>query len=192
MRAVYFFSLALILSTSQHASAQEVGIEFAKMKVGTTLITESIESPKRRLEQKYVGKQDAWFVLEERQSKNGSAMESLGKVFYDHLGRRVKSERKRGITYHRPYSCMYATGTCTHEVDYPNPFTKKAEKRTKSKSSYKNRLEGDKLFVTWELANGSRQEVPYTLGPYRLRVASEYKNALGQLRGHTLVEVIEP
>ncbi len=186
------FLLLFLFTSTLPAHAQEVGIEFAQMPVGTTLVTESLDTPKRILEQKFVGEENGFFVMEERQSKNGEPMKDIGKVFYDKAGRRVKSERKPGVTYHKPYSCLFAVGECTHEQDYPNPFTKKAEKRTRSSQAYANRLEGKTLIVTWKLASGKQQEVPFTLGPYNLRVASSYKNALGQQRGHILKEIITP
>ncbi len=182
------FSFVLVMP----ASAENVGIEFEKMPVGTTLVTESLGDSPRILEQKYIGKQGDYFVMEERQSKDDGTMRDLGQVFYDTQGRLVKSERKPGITYYTPYSCLFALGECTQVLDYPNPFTKKKVKRTKSTGHYNNRLEGDTFIVSWQLVDGSRQEVPYTLGPYKLRVSSKYKNRLNQVIGHKLIKIVQP
>ena len=174
------------------AYAKDAGIQFDKMKIGTTLITQSLSGKKRILSQKYVGKRGDFFVIEESWRIPNEATESLGNVFYDAKGREVRSERPRGEFIYTPFSCMQTVGECANIYDYPNLFTKKKNKRTKSRSRYINRIEGTSFYVTWKMADDSIAEVPFQLGPYNFRVSSEYKNVLGQVRGHKLIEIIEP
>ncbi len=191
MRHLILTSLACLVLTAP-AYAQEVGIKFRDMKVGTTLVTQSLSGKKRVTSETYIGRKGNLFVMEEHWLNPDGTKVNLGKVYYDQKGRETGSDRRRGEFIYTPYSCMFAVGDCKHTYDYPNSFTKKKIKRTKSTSSYKNRLEGDTFFVTWKLADGSTAEVPFKLGPYNFRVSAKYKNALGQLRGHKLIEIIEP
>ncbi len=191
MRCLIFTSLACLV-LSAPAYAQDVGIKFGEMKVGTTLVTQSLSGKKRVTAKKYIGQKDNHFVMEEHWLNPDGTKVNLGKVYFDQQGRETGSDRRRGEFIYTPYSCMFAIGECEHTYDYPNRFTKKKIKRTKSTSRYKNRLEGDTFFVTWKLADGSTAEVPFKLGPYNFRVSAEYKNTLGQLRGHKLIEIIEP
>lgn len=186
------YAVALVFVSTLSVYAKDVGIKFDEMAVGTTLVTQSLSGKKRVSVEKYIGKRNGFHLMEESWLSPDGTSEPLGEVLYDNKGRRVRSERSRGSFIHTPFSCHFALGECTHIYDYPNQFSKKKNKRTKSVGRYKNRFEGDTLYVTWKMADDSIAEVPIKLGPYNLRVSSEYKNALGQLRGHKLIEIIEP
>ena len=184
---------ALLLSTTFiafPAHAEDVGIKFDEMKIGTTLVTEFHGSDPIRLSEKYVGRRGDFFVTEVMRSKGDEEPEFSSTSFYDSKGRLVRRDRTKGFEEYTPYSCMYALGECKHGYQYPNPF--KDYKQTKNSSEYVNRLEGDTYYVTWKMVDGSIAEVPYKLGPYNLRVSSEYKNALGQQRGFRLIELKVP
>ncbi|MGB7301680.1 MAG: VWA domain-containing protein [Burkholderiaceae bacterium] len=187
--AVGFVYVAL---TTVPAFAQDVGIQFEKMTIGTTLVTQSLGDDASVKSQEFIGQQGDFYVVKERRIDTDGASRPLGNTYYDLKGREVKADWHDGPAYYTPYSCMYAVGACEQSLDYPNPLTKKKVKRTVTVRKYVNRLEGNKLTVTWQLANGKTHEVPFELGPYNFRVSSRYKNALGQLRGHKLIELIDP
>lgn len=188
LACAFFFLLLLVLP----ANAQDVGIQFGKMKVGTTLVTQNLSGKKLVRSEKYLGRRGDFFVTEKSWVNADGTTKRIGNSFYDAKGRLIKTEHKTGQSTYTPFSCMFAVGACKHTHDYPNPFSKKTVKRTKSVSRYDNRLEGNTFIVTWKMADGSTAEVPFQLGPYNFRVSSKYKNALGQLRGHTLIKIIEP
>lgn len=185
-------SFACLALTAVSALAQDVGIQFGKMKIGTTLLTQSLSDSKSIKSQKFIGKQGNFYVVEENRIKTDGSTKPLGNTYYDLDGREAKADWHDGPAYYKPYSCMYTVGTCEHTLDYPNPLTKKKVKRSTSVRKYNNRLQGNTLIVTWELSSGKTHEVPFELGAYNFRISSRYKNALGQLRGHKLIELIEP
>lgn len=183
---------AFIAFIMTSAFAQDVGIQFDKMKIGTTLLTQSLSDDDKIKSQKFVGKQGDFYVVEESHIKADGTSKALGNTYYDSEGREAKADWFDGPAYYKPYSCFYAAGNCKQTLDYPNPLTKKKEKRSVSVRQYDNRLEGDTFIVTWKMASGKTHEVPFELGPYNFRVSSRYENALGELRGHKLIELIEP
>ncbi|MGB7206842.1 MAG: VWA domain-containing protein [Anderseniella sp.] len=174
------------------ALAQDVGIQFDKMRTGTKLLTQSLSDDTSVKSQEFVGKQGAFYVVKESRIYKDGTYKPLGNTYYDEKGREVKADWHDGTAFYTPYSCMYAVGMCEQTLNYPNPLTKKKDKRTVSVHKYNNRLEGNTLIMTWKLASGKTQEVPFELGPYNFRVSSRYENALGQLQGHNLIELIEP
>ena len=187
LRCLTLITTMIIVSP---AIAQEVGIKFHEMKIGTTLVTESYGTNPIRLSEKYIGKSGDFYVTEITRGKRGETLKFSSTSFYDSRGRLIRRDRTKGFEEYTPFSCHYTLGNCKHGYQYPNPF--KDYKQTKNSSEYTNRLEGDQLIITWKMADDSIAEVPYKLGPYNLRVSSSYKNALGEQRGHKLIELIEP
>lgn len=160
------------------------------MPPGTTLITETIGPRPLRLSEKFLGRRGEFFVIESRRRGTDGRWLLASTDYYDLQGRLVRRDRKNGTETYKPYSCLYTTGECQHIHRYPNPF--KNHRQTQNTRQYTSRLEGDELIVSWALVDGKRAEVPFRLGRYRLRVASEYRNRLGQEKGHRLIELIIP
>ena len=189
MNRLYYLVIIAIFFASP-ANSQDVGIKFNEMKIGTTLVTEFLGKKPFRLSEKYLGKRGNNFVTEVIRITNKGKSVFSSTSFYDTKGRLVRRDRSEGFEEYTPYSCFYVVGECRHGYQYPNPF--KNNKQTKNSGKYINRLENDTLIVTWKTISDSIVEIPYKLGPYNLRISSNYKNALGQQRGHKLIELIEP
>lgn len=172
------------------ALADDVGIHFDKMPIGTTLITEVHRTKPFQRSEKYIGKQGAFYAIETKIRKGNDEFKKSSTDLYDLKGRLVRREREKGFEEYTPYSCHYQLGVCEHDYQYPNPF--KNFNQTKHKRRYSTRLEGDTLIVSWALANGDAAEAPFELGPYNLRISNEYLNRLGRKTGFKFIELIEP
>ena len=172
------------------AYAQDVGIKFAEMPVGTTLVTDVLSSRPFQRSEKYVGKQGEFYVVENSITKSNGITKLSSTDYYDMKGRLVRLDREKGFEAYTPYSCRYVIGECEHSYEYPNPF--KDYRQTKNTRKYSTRLDGKMLIVSWKLANGEIAEAPFELGPYNLRVSNIYRNRLGKKTGYKFVELIEP
>lgn len=187
-KALIVFLVAALLSVP--SLAQDVGIKFDEMPIGTTLVTEVFSSKPFRRSEKYIGKRDEFYVVETSLIRTGGKIERYSTDYYDLKGRLIRRDRSRGFEEYSPYSCHYELGVCVHRYQYPNPF--KNYNQTANKRKYITRLEGDTLIVSWSLADGNVAEVPFKLGPYNLRLSSENVNRLGRKTGYKFVDLIEP
>lgn len=172
------------------AFAADVGIRFDEMPVGTILVTESIGSTPLRQSEQFVGKRGEFFVTEIRRRGKDGQWSIASTNFYDLRGRLVRLNGKNGVQTYEPYSCHYVLGECKHTYRYPNPF--KDNRQIVNTSAYQNRLDGNNLFISWRLVDGKLVELPFRLGRYRLRVANQYRNRLGQEKGFRLIELTVP
>jgi hypothetical protein len=180
----------LTLLAIQQVYAQEVGIDFESMPVGTTLVTETHGSRPVRLSERYLGKRENFFVTEETRLKKDGEWQFHSTTYYDLEGRLVRRDLTKGFIEYKPWSCHYVLGECEHAYQYPNPF--KQYKQTKNTQKFTTRLENDTLIVSWTLIDGRIAEAPFKLGPYNLRVSSEYKNRLGEDTGYKFIDLVVP
>ena len=187
--AVFAALLSAFMMTP--AFADDIGIQFDDMKIGTKLVTESRDKKPKRYTETYLGKQGDYHVIEIGKIADDGAAKAIAKGFFDSEGRLIRSEKNGKFSYeHTPFSCKYLLGDCAETYVYANPF--KNGKRVTHHKTYMNSIDGDVVTVALKLSDGSYLKIPYQLGAYNFRVSSEYTNALGQVRGFRLIEIVEP
>lgn len=188
---IFMTMIAILAAGSLPALADDVGIDFDAMPVGTVLVTETREDEPQRYHETYLGREGAFHVVEIGRPDGKGGVKPLTRRFFDAGGRLVRSEKKgRFQSSHTPFSCEYSTGPCETVYVYANPF--RDGKRVTHRRRYVNRLDGTILTVSLARRGQDPLEIPYELGRYNLRVSSEYTNALGQIRGFRLIEIVEP
>ena len=184
--AAAFFALV-----AGSAHAEVVGLQFDKMPVGTKLITETRDADPQQYAETYVGKKGDVYVIERSKIKSDGTEPLILVQHYDEKGRLIRKEKDGKMnSTHTPFSCAYVLDRCEHTYVYADPF--KSGKLDTLKDVYRNQLDGKVLTVAKQLADGSYMEIPYELGPYNLRISSEYTDADGQTQGYKLIEIIEP
>lgn len=186
----YLMSITLLfflVSTMTHA--EDVGIDFESMKPGTRLTTKTRGSYEVTYIEEYVGRNGGLFQTQTYKLEDDGSLKKLNLSSYDESGRKLNSTLNGKTNTYSPYSCHYVIGKCTHTYRYYNLFTKKF---VSNESRFENRLDGDTFYVGVIPSNGEKFEVPYKLGPHRLRVSSRHKNKLGKLTGHEFVALQVP
>ena len=180
--------LALGLSTAT-ALAEEVGIQFDAMKIGTKLTTATAGYQPTTYIEEYIGEEDGYFLIQNYKLLEDGATKALNKAGYDAKGRKVFSMLDGKTNTYAPYSCHYVVGKCTHTYKYFNRFTKKY---VSNEEAFDNRIDGDNLMVGVFKFDGSMYEVPFELGPHRMRLSSQYQNSLGKPAGYKFVDLFIP
>ncbi|MEZ5741456.1 MAG: hypothetical protein R3E68_19875 [Burkholderiaceae bacterium] len=186
---VFYLILALAGLTAIPAMATEVGIQFDQMKVGVKLTTTTAGFYQATYIEEYVGRKDGFHLTQTHKLLDDGSTKRLNQVGYDNQGRKVFSILNGNKNTYEPYSCHYVVGRCQHTYRYYNSLTKKFVTNV---TRFENRLDGDTLFVGTYKSDGDKFEVPFKLGPYRLRLSSEYKNALGKPAGFRFVDLVQP
>ncbi|MGI9318575.1 MAG: hypothetical protein ACR2QW_14695 [bacterium] len=159
------------------------------MKIGTRLTTTTVWHPETTYIEEFIGKEDGYYLIQNYKLLDDGSSEVRNKVGYDEKGRKVFSTLDGKTNTYTPYSCQYVIGKCTHTYKYYNSLTKKY---VTNEGKYDNRLDGDTLYVGVITFDGSMYEVPFELGPHKLRMSSEYKNALGKPTGFKFVDLAIP
>jgi len=173
------------------ANAEDIGLQFDDMPIGTKLITETLDDDPQQYAETYVGKKGEFHVIELSRIKSDGTEPRILVRLYDEAGRLIRKEKDGKLnSSNTPFSCEYVLGPCEQTYVYANPF--KNGKLVTHDDFYRNELRGKTLTVAKQLADGSFLEIPYELGPYNLRVSSKYTNNLGQVRGYRLIEISEP
>lgn len=167
----------------------DVGIRFAQMPVGTVLTISLRGALTYQVEQEYLGIQNGFQVMQVRKINDDGSRKDLSKIFFNAAGQRVYSERRGKQNTYEPYDCRYALGVCETTHTY---FNSLKATYVSNASKYINRIEGNTLYVGTFDATGEMYEVPFTLGPFNLRVSNEYKNALGRETGFSFVSLNIP
>ena len=173
------------------ACAEDVGIRFWDMEVGTRWVIERLED-KVREEETFLGQEGNRFITEEVHIDDAGNRRFMFKNFYDAEGRLVRGERNGAAFTYEPFQCRFAVGDCTHASSIPWTYTPENEKYLKGTSQWRNRLDGDTFYVGGVLSSGEVKEFPFKLGKYNLRISSEYKNNLGETKGLRFIELFEP
>lgn len=174
------------------AAAEDVGIEFWKMKIGTQWLTQTIEDEQLIREETYLGEENGFFITEYYEIKSDGTRRFIFKNFYDQKGRRVRGERNGMALNFTPFQCRYAVGACIHESSIPYRYEPDNTKYLVTSSDHVNRLEGRNFYLGHVLSDGSIREYPFELGTYNLRIGSRYKNNAGVEKGFRLIEIKEP
>ncbi|WP_298356311.1 hypothetical protein [uncultured Litoreibacter sp.] len=180
-----------VLCLAQGAAAQDVGLQFDEMPVGTQWTIEYLDDQARR-EETYLGREGDFHITEYVGIKPTGERRVIFKRSYDAEGRLVKGERDGAANTTLPFSCRYAVGECTHESKIPNVYSPSNDGFLESTRRHVNRLEGGVFYFGMVLSDGTVREFPFELGKYNIRVAQEYENNLGQKRGFKLISIVEP
>lgn len=175
---------------AQAGFAQEVGIQFDQMPIGTKWVTQNV-GDEELAEETYLGPEGDTYITDFYRI-NGGKRRFIFRKTYDAQGRWMSGARNGAATSYAPYSCRYVVGECSHTSQIPHVFEPDNSKFLSSTSAFKNRLENGVFYLGTVLSNGDVREYPFVLGKYNLRVGQDYENALGQKRGFKLVELVEP
>ncbi len=181
--------LLMLSFSSIPTFAQEVGIEFETMKIGTKLTTTSFGYVEATYIEEYIGKKDGYFQIQTYKLLDDGSTKVLNLVSYDDKGRKVLSTLDGKTNTYTPYSCHYVVGKCSHTYKYYNSLKKNF---VTNEGKFDNRLDGDTLYVGVIQSDGDMFEVPFELGPHRLRISSENIDALGTKTGHEFVDLEIP
>ena len=185
-----FLPVLLILNLSSvPVFAEDVGINFDTMIVGTKLTTTSMGYVEETYIAEYIGSEDGFFLIQNHKLLEDGSTKALNVARYDDKGRLVSSSLDGKTNTYSPYSCHYVVGECIHTYKYYNWGTKKY---VTNERKFENRLDADTLYIGVIQSDGDKFEVPYLLGPHRLRLSSNYKDALGTQTGHVFVELVDP
>ncbi|WP_133117411.1 hypothetical protein [Paramylibacter kogurei] len=188
MLAKILFKLFLFSTVATMVQAQEGGIDFSAMKIGTKLTTRTVWTPQSTFVAEYIGAKDGFHLIQNYKVKDGSLEENILDA-YDDQGRRVWSTRNGHTNRFTPYSCHFVIGECNHQYEYYNVLTKKM---VTNQSRYFNRREGDVFYLGIYRSDGSLHEVAHQLGAYNLRLSNVHQNALGQDSGFEFIELTVP
>ena len=191
MNPYVFLSLGVSLFASQLA-AQDVGILFDEMPVGTQIITQSVDPDRSPQLSEYIGLEDGLHVMSNSRLQEDGEVVFLNTTHYDGDGRQVRSNNVEVYSAYEPFSCRYAVGDCTQSWTYPNSLEAENAEYFTKEQSFQNRLDGTTFTVGMLRDDGSLRETTYELGPYNLRISSRYTRYNGETRGYDLVEIIEP
>ncbi len=173
------------------AMAQDVGIQFDDMPVGTQWTIEHLDDQARRQET-YLGREGDWHLTDYVGINPDGSQRWVFRRYYDAEGRLVKGEREGAANSTLPYSCRYVVGDCTHHSKVPKTYSPSNDGFLERMRSHVNRLEGDTFYFGTVLSDGSVREYPFKLGKYNIRVGQEYETALGAKRGFKLIGIVEP
>jgi|GEM_PF-5091260 len=182
---------AFLICLVQGAAAQDVGIQFDEMPIGTRWTIEYLDDQAQR-EETYLGREGDWHITEYFGIEPSGEREMIFKRYYDAQGRLVRGERDGVANTKLPFSCRYRVGNCTHVSKVPYAYSPSNIRYSESKRAHVNRMEGNVFYFGTVLSDGSVREYPFELGDYNIRVGLEYVNNLGETRGFRLVEIVEP
>lgn len=179
------------LAMAGTVAAQDVGIQFDKMTVGTVYVTQSLSASKRREQIEYIGLQNGQHVLTTSRINENGSLTLTKSSFYHAAGRLVANAKGDLRDEFEPFSCKFALGPCSDTWRYPNGVVNNEVQYFTSKAEYTNQLDGDVLNVGRIEADGSVAKTQYTLGPYNLRIGYRYQTDGGAIYGYDLVSLTE-
>lgn len=189
-RKIAIAVIAWTATAALHAE-DSVGIRFAEMPLGTTLVTERYGRSGERQQQKFLGRRGDEYVMESGIYESDGSLKHKSEVFYDLEGRKLRLERNGAQSSYAPFNCEYVIGECEHEYSYPWTFDKGARTMTGS-ARYQTRREGNTLVVGRYKSDGTLADRPFELGEYNLRVSSTSVNVTGSTVGFKLIELSVP
>ena len=172
--------------------AQDVGIQFDNIEVGTRLIAQQLGKD-RFTTKDYIGIEDDYHVLVSGRIDEDGEYTALSRELYDQEGRQVGTNRGETFATYAPFSCSFVVGDCTHEWTYPNAMEADTAEYFTQTLVYQNRLVDGMLHVLILRENGETITLSYTLGDNNWRTSQRTVSTVnGNVYGYDLVAIETP
>ncbi len=189
----YLFIILSVCLSSAVAQAQTIGIKFADLPVGTQFHYEEIGGGGFLFANKYVGKKDAYYVVDGYLIENGKlGKKPITRRYYNETGLLVRSETlslDKTVEY-IPFNCRRSTAqNCQHVRKVTNKKT--GEVKSAITHKFESLWSGGKLTVTSIFSNGKRSNTQYMFD--QRGVITHLHNPDSEMnKGQKLVRELQP